>query len=83
MSAANASIRAGSVIALPPYFTTTVLPWNRASHGSASMSVAAFASACLIRSSGSVSAMLRRSPAEWKSGRKPFATTAVGAGIGA
>ena len=28
--------RRSSVIALPPYFTTTVRPWNRSSHGSAS-----------------------------------------------
>src|SRR6266545_2409286 len=41
MSAANASRSSGVVIALPPYLTTTVAPWNRASHGSASMRVAA------------------------------------------
>ena len=29
---------ASSTIALPPYFTTTVLPWKRSSHGSASIS---------------------------------------------
>ena len=27
MSSANACLRVSSVIALPPYFTTTVLPW--------------------------------------------------------
>ena len=29
-----------SVIALPPYLTTTVLPWNRSSQGSASTRMA-------------------------------------------
>ena len=38
MSSANACFRASSVIALPPYLTTTILPWYRSSHGSASAS---------------------------------------------
>ena len=35
MSSANARLRTSSVMALPPYFTTTILPWYRFSHGSA------------------------------------------------
>ena len=40
---------ASSVIALPPYLTTTVLPWNRCSQGSASISVAALRRAAALR----------------------------------
>src|SRR5262249_475044 len=40
---ANAARSAASVIACPPYLITTVLPWNRSSHGSASMRTAALA----------------------------------------
>ena len=43
MSSAKARFSASSVIALPPYFTTMVLPWNSFSHGSASTRVAALA----------------------------------------
>ena len=43
MSSANACFSDSSVIALPPYFTTIVLPWYCFSHGSASASVAALA----------------------------------------
>ena len=45
MSAANARCSSGSTIALPPYLITTVAPWNRSSHGSASISVLALPSA--------------------------------------
>ncbi len=45
MSSAKARCSSGSVIAWPPYLTTTTAPWKRASQGSASMSVAALASA--------------------------------------
>ena len=46
MSSANACLSVSSVIALPPYFTTIVLPWYCFSHGSASARVAALAVAC-------------------------------------
>ena len=42
MSWAKAALSASSTIALPPYLTTTVAPWNRSSQGSASASTAAF-----------------------------------------
>ena len=45
MSAANARCSSASSMALPPYLITTVAPWNRSSHGSASMSVLALPSA--------------------------------------
>ena len=35
--------RSSSIIALPPYFTTTILPWYCFSHGSASARVRALA----------------------------------------
>ena len=35
MSSAKACFSVSSVIALPPYFTTIVLPWYCFSHGSA------------------------------------------------
>ena len=35
MSSAKARLRASSVIALPPYFTTTTWPWYCFSHGRA------------------------------------------------
>ena len=35
MSSAKARLRTSSVMALPPYFTTTTLPWYCFSHGSA------------------------------------------------
>ena len=35
MSSANARLRTSSVMALPPYFTTTILWWYCFSHGSA------------------------------------------------
>ena len=38
MSSANARLSSSSTMALPPYFTTTILPWNALSHGSASTS---------------------------------------------
>ena len=41
MSAANAALSASSVIALPPYLTTTILPCSALSHGSASASTCA------------------------------------------
>ena len=41
MSSANAFLRASSVMALPPYFTTIVLPWYCFSHGSAAARVCA------------------------------------------
>ena len=44
-SSAKARCSAGSVIACPPYLSTTTAPWKRASQGSASTSVAALASA--------------------------------------
>ena len=40
---AKACLRVSSVIALPPYLTTTIEPWNCSSHGRASMRVAALA----------------------------------------
>ena len=43
MSSANACFKVSSVMALPPYFTTIVLPWYSFSHGSASASVPALA----------------------------------------
>ena len=43
MSSANACLRVSSVIALPPYFTTTILPWYCFSHGRAPARVAALA----------------------------------------
>ena len=39
MSSANAVRSPSSTMALPPYFTTTVWPWNRAIQGSASARV--------------------------------------------
>ena len=49
MSSANARLRTSSVMALPPYFTTTILPWYCFSHGSAAASVRASArSACWV-----------------------------------
>ena len=42
MSCAKAAFSSSSTIALPPYLTTTVAPWKRCSHGSASTSTAAF-----------------------------------------
>ncbi len=42
MSAANACRSASSVIALPPYLTTTILSCNAFSHGNASASTCAF-----------------------------------------
>ena len=45
MSCANALRSSSSTMAFPPYLTTTVRPWNRAIHGSASASVSAFSSA--------------------------------------
>ena len=41
MSAANAALSVSSVIALPPYLTTTILPCSCLSHGSASASTCA------------------------------------------
>ena len=41
MSAANACRRVSSVIALPPYLTTTILPCSALSHGSAAASTSA------------------------------------------
>ena len=41
MSAAKAAFSASSVIALPPYLTTTIEPANRRSQGSASASTSA------------------------------------------
>src|SRR4051794_32542092 len=41
-SSANCRARAGSVIALPPYLTTTVVPKNRRMYGSASTRTSAF-----------------------------------------
>ena len=41
MSSANARCSASSIMALPPNLITTVWPWNRLSHGSASTSSAA------------------------------------------
>ena len=41
-SCANASLRFWSIIALPPYFTTIVLPWKRRMYGSASDRMSAF-----------------------------------------
>ena len=35
MSSAKAFLSSSSIIALPPYFTTTTLPWYFISHGSA------------------------------------------------
>src|SRR3954447_6315362 len=49
MSSANARCSETSVMALPPYFTTTVLPWNCSSHGSASTSRPAFSNAASRR----------------------------------
>ena len=46
MSSANACLSFSSVMALPPYFTTTTLPWYFFSHGRASASVAALSVAC-------------------------------------
>ena len=45
MSSANARRSASSVMALPPYLTTTTAPWKRCSHGSASASTPALAAA--------------------------------------
>ena len=42
---AKASRNGSSVIALPPYLITTIRSWNRISHGSASIRVAAFSAA--------------------------------------
>jgi hypothetical protein len=44
MSSANARFRVSSVIALPPYFTTTILPWYFFSHGRAAARTWAFCS---------------------------------------
>ena len=41
MSSAKAFFRSSSIIALPPYFTTTTLPWYFISHGRAFASVSA------------------------------------------
>ena len=41
-SCAKASFRSWSTIALPPYFTTIVLPWKRRIYGSASDRISAF-----------------------------------------
>jgi hypothetical protein len=54
MSSANARFSVSSVIALPPYFTTIVLPWYSFSHGSAAASVPALAVA--LFQAGSTSA---------------------------
>ena len=43
MSSAKARLRVSSVIALPPYFTTTIFWWYAFSHGSAAASVRALA----------------------------------------
>ena len=48
MSWAKARCSCGLLIALPPYLTTTILPWNRSSQGSASTSTAALPSACSL-----------------------------------
>ena len=48
MSSAKAGLSSSSTIALPPYLTTTVRPWNRSSHGSASTSVPALAGGALL-----------------------------------
>ena len=40
MSSAKARLRTSSVMALPPYFTTTILPWYCFSHGRAAARVA-------------------------------------------
>ena len=42
MSSANASLSLSSVMALPPYFTTTTLSWYFCSHGRASARAEAF-----------------------------------------
>ena len=41
MSSAKACLRVSSIIALPPYFTTTTLPWYSISQGRAPASVRA------------------------------------------
>ena len=46
MSSAKAALSASSTMALPPYLTTTVVPWKRSSQGSASMSTAALQPGC-------------------------------------
>ena len=53
MSSANERCNCGLDIALPPYLTTTILPWKRSSHGSASMRTAAFSRASFLLTSGS------------------------------
>ena len=41
MSSAKAFFSSSSIIALPPYFTTTTLPWYFISHGRAPARVSA------------------------------------------
>src|SRR4051794_21522949 len=48
MSSAKAAVSSGSVIAWPPYFTTTSAPWNRSSQGRASTRTSAFCFAVLV-----------------------------------
>ena len=47
ISSAKACLSSSLTMALPPNFTTMVLPWNRCSHGSDSMRADAFADASL------------------------------------
>ena len=58
MSSAKARRQASSTIACPPNFTTTTLPWNSLSHGSAPVRTATF----WASPSGSLCRMTRRVP---------------------